>query len=416
MAFSTFAIRKVFVNPESAFASSSATEGDYIRVPVVNPDWKPTEGTIERAVAQSRLTSHSAIVGRKGGTFTFRVHLEGLTTNDGAAQVTVTPWLDECLLACGLTKLAGTGLEKTGVDSDADDVVLASTAAAKFKLGGMLGYKLDSDGLLYTRLIKQIATTTVTVKPPWTSGSADLDSIVTSGGDLTIFSPATYWAQDGLAAPLGNGVISDPGTVSFVVVGSGYEFTLKGCRGNVKLLGEGETAMLEFTFQVCSFATSSLAPTASMPTAKTSLTLPGNAKVWWGDDVAATADTIPCRDVAFDFGVQLAEKAADQGTEGRAGWAVTGHKPVASFKPYWDTAFLTAKSAASAYLFAFQIGTSPTNCVSVGLNKAQIVDYPAPEDLGGLVGQSINLTAVDAGTATLDGTATQMPDAVMCFF
>ena len=75
-----------------------------------------------------------------------------------------------------------------------------------------------------------------------------------------------------------------------------------------------------------------------------------------------------------------------------------------------------AKSAASAYLFAFQIGTSPTNCVSVGLNKAQIVDYPAPEDLGGLVGQSINLTALDAGMATLDGTATQMPDAVMCFF
>jgi hypothetical protein len=396
-------LKSLFVRAESTF-NTSAFGGNPInadRLEAESITWAPTRELIERPLQLDVLGGTAGVVGGRGGTISFKVGLSGCAS--GGPQ-SVGGALALVLAASSLRRLQQTNTTATG-GADAGHIVLSSATGYGAGNSGApllgIGYPNAGAGLQVRAIPADTAGATLAVSPAFSRTPTNGEAVY--GADV--------WFPDPDASTAG--ASGSGATVTFVANGNGYQYTFTGCMAPPpKITAQsGKRVMLEFKFEVTSWTVSSLA--APSPDQFSSLAgavvALGSPFYWKAGSSAAT----PIADFEFDWGLKLAPIQTTQDADGKAGFVPTSLKPVMKVKPYfapsWDTDF----SAGTEDLVLMQLGSTPGAAAAIYLPAAQIVKYPAPADIAGLVGHEVEL---EGHVPTAGGAWAGLSPAYVAFF
>lgn len=372
------ALGQLWVNPESTFSTDADPDGsDYVLIPAEGMAWKPTHATIEREVQRAGLLqSIESQAGGKGGQLTLKVGLQGLSTVAASTvQGVIAPWLSRLLKACGYVEAATTGTTVAGAGSTTTsvDVTLSTSLVAGTMV--MIGGE--------ARLVTARSVGNITVTPPLTSAPAN---------GVVVYGSSTWYLDDA-------GTYT-PTYCSFALKRHNTEVTITGCAGTVMLepVDAKGRAMLSFTFEADSWATTT--SKSSVPatfTAQTNL-LAMASPFWWGSTKTAVAR------FGFDPGLALSEMPSTQGTQGRAGWAITGENARITATPYQaDSTYRGDFATPTSRNTLLQIGATGGAAFAVAFQVGQLVELPADADIGGLRGNDLVIRARQPTTTALPG-------------
>ena len=372
-------LKELWVDEESAFGVDPSTDGSgYLKVPMEDGSWTPSQATVERPVQRDALgISITSQAGQKGGTLAFKVPLIGCATPGVAStEAAIDPWLAYLLAACGLVESDGTGTTTTGTGSTT--TVLDVTSSAGFAIGHLVMVAGE------VRIVTAVGSGVMTVAPALSAAPGNAVVVHGSSSWLVDINPSDYVVP----------------SVAFVFKANGDEETVLGCSGTVTLdqYDAGTRPMLSFSFQVDSFADTtnktSLPPTF---TKRTDLLAMGSP-LWWG------ATKTPVARVGFDPGMVISPRPATQGPQGRIAWALTDENARLTCTPY---------SAQSTYRADFatpttrnvvaQVGAVAGGAFAVGMQNGQILDFPAEADVGGVRANDLVIRARAPTVADMPG-------------
>lgn len=376
-------VKSLCVGTESTFSTvPGGTYSSFARVPGEEITWAPDQEYIARALSTSSLGHKiGGIAGGKGGTLTFKVGIPGLST---AAASTVTavphPWLSRCLKASGLAETLAVGSVVTGSGSAIDEIDV--TSAVGFTVGQLV---LISGEVRTVTAVNTVATPDNITITPALSGIPAAATVV--------YGCASYTYGD-----------ASPGTASFVCKGDGYTYTMTGCKGTVKLaeVSARGRPMLEFSFQIDAWTATE--PTGTLPSLPTATNVLALSAPLYLDTTATVVSGF-----SFDPAMTVTPMLSTAGAQGRAGFVVTDGVPVATAKPYFDSALRTAFDAETTYRLQTAFSTGGASAVHTGtfgvsIPAAQISAYPGERDISGVVGHELAFACVSSsdGVFTLN--------------
>lgn len=368
-------LKALAVATESTFGAHDTDQSNYARIPAEEIAFTPEQEHLARPVQSQTLGHHqTGIVGRKGGTLTFRIGLHGLqSAATGAASEYA--WMKPLLEACGYTRSAGTGTTVDGSSATTTSVPVVSAA------GLAVGQLVVIGG--EARLVTDIIANTLTVAPALSSAPGDSDPV---------HAAASYWLTG-----------SEPSeSVSFIAKMDGHSYIAAGCNGVVAIdsVSAGQRPMLTFTFNVDRWTRSvsgltSTYPALSMPNGIVARASP----FWWG----ATRRAV--REVGFNPGQTIVEKASTEGDQGRAGWAYSNAEPALSAVAHRSTdandALQTDYETPTTRTLLMQLGSAPGRMAAIAAEVAQLTSYPAEGDAEGLVTLPVEAAVKSPSTSGL---------------
>lgn len=371
-------IASLYVEPESTFATDPDSDGsDYAYVPGARDivvSGALTE-LIARPLQTSTVTQVAGVPGAQGGQVSFKIDLPACTANAGAG-VTVNEWITTLLESCGFDETLGTG---STISTGATTTSLPVAETSGYSVGSAVGW-VNASSVMEVAFVTAMSAAsgagTLTVAPPLSGSPAN---------SAVIYACAKYIQSD-----------KDPGTCAIHVKRDGFQYTLLGCRGTVKIGGMSAKGVptLDFSYQVDSYTTSSKAslPAAALPT--------WNPMVAKGGRVHFDTTAMPISVLDFDPGFTMSVRPSISGANGRAGWAITDRKGGGKFS-YADylSTFGTNYAAGTEMALTFQIGRSATNCFAVRVAKAQITEYPHESNGDGPVEIPVSF-AIDSSQST----------------
>lgn len=377
MANELFNFKEAWVCLESTFSTDPDTDGsDYVRLPAEEIVCAVTQEAIPRPLMRSAMGKRVAsVIGGKGGTLTFKTPLVGAATAGAASVAAVAPtWLSPALKACGFTESAGTGTAVTG--SGSTTTVIDVTSAAGISAGSvvMIGGE-----------VREVTAANTAATPDNITVFPALSAIPSAA--TVVYAAVNYMLLDG----------ADSGsTVAFAVKGQGSQETLLGCKGTVKIDGVDARGrpMLSWSFQIDSWADTS--NKSSLPT---TLGLKVNPLAMGSPFWLASTKT-PIANFMFDPGFTVSPKPSTQGTQGRAGWLVTGETSRMTVRPYFDqTAQRTAFAAATQKTATMQFGAAHTETFAIVADQTQLAELPGDVDVNGMRAHDLVLDCLESSIA-----------------
>jgi hypothetical protein len=374
-----FKLKSLFAIPETSFGTPETGPTSTMppleawqRIPAEEIDWKPTEEYLEQNISIRSIGHVPGVIGARGGTLTFKVGLSG--THGGLAANRTTPgtgYIERLLLASCMSHVDE--LASQSVLSGSDLTHLKVSNISNFETGGMVAVAVGTR--VQIRMITDIDSTEKVLT---------IDESVSAVPD-TVYTPLTYAVDD-----------SSAGSVAFFVLGDGYQYTLRGCRGTppkITVTPRGRI-LLEFSFQIDHWTEEPI--TGSPHTIDVAPGAVARASalgfyVKTGEGDLFDKQTVPVSDITIESGLTLSPVNALQGVNGRIGFKMTDFKPSITCKPYFDASFKASFRNAESLLVIASLGGEKERSGFVAMYPSRIVALPNEVDNNGFVGQELKL-------------------------
>lgn len=406
-------LRQIYAQRETTFNTDpTGTAAAGFRIEAQDINFAPAQDFLDRPVQMDVLGVAPGIIGGKGGKMSFKMGARGPSTiGISTIPANLSGGFEEILVACCMRQVSQIGkLTASDQASEMDPTTslkLASGAGlaghyGKGNTGGAPVAAVKGGGTaLQVRLIPDSSTSgdTLALAPPLDNAASLTNAETVWGGE--IFYPDPDASVEKYCTIVG--------------AGDGYYYLATGCRGRITKISAdaSKRVMFDIEMEVTTWTRTDSAALAGEILSQLAISdVKALASPFHWSNTGASK---PVVGVEFDPGMTVTPVASTEAADGKAGFLLTGLKPMLKVKPYFDGVVWQDGFGAGGIKQAIvQFGNTPGHTVTILIPYGQISKFPGETDSSGVITQDVEIMAT-VNTGSGESAASTLAPFYLCF-